>query len=151
MNDEPWAVRDAPVAPEGWILATENGWGALVVWSAGPRNVVRVPAPPRNRGTVVVTGFSDGAQTRERALLTDADLASIDDDIDAYLADAGLPPRPRGFDWYLRPPGASAATGPDAFWAAVWEGATAGLPLDGLHPARLRDAAAATLGRLYRN
>lgn len=150
MSDDPWGAGQASAAPEGWIPATENGWGALVVWAAGPLNVVRVAAAPRNRETVVVTGYSDGREVRKASRLTDADLESIDDDIDSYLAEAGLPPRPRGFDWYLRPPGAAAA-GPDAFWAAVWEAATAGLPHDGLHPSRLRVAAVAALERLYRS
>lgn len=149
MSDDPWGARQASAAPDGWIPATENGWGALVVWAAGPPNVVRVPAAPRDRETVVVTRDSDGRQTREPSRLTDADLESIDDDIDSYLAEAGLPPRPRGFDWYLRPPGAAAAS-PDGFWAAVWEATTAGLPDDRLHPSQLRVAAAAALDRLYR-
>jgi hypothetical protein len=149
MSDDPWGAGQASTAPEGWIPTPENGWGALVAWAAGPLNMVRVPAAPRNRETVVVTQYSDGRVTREPSLLTDADLESIDDDIDSYLAEAGLPPRPRGFDWYLRPP-AAAAGGPDAFWAAVWEGATAGLPNDGMHPSRLRVATAATMARLYR-
>ncbi|MFC8411766.1 DUF5956 family protein [Arthrobacter sp. NPDC057259] len=28
----------------------------------------------------------------------------IDDTIDEYLAAADIPPRPRGFDWYIRTP-----------------------------------------------
>lgn len=150
MSEDPWGARLASAPPEGWIQATENGWGALVVWAAGPLHVLRVPAAPRNRETVVVTSYSDGRETREPSRLTDADLESIDDDIDSYLAEAGLPPRPRGFDWYLHPSGAVPA-GPDAFWAAVWEATIAGLPRDGLHPSRLRIAVAAAADRLYRS
>ncbi|MEC5200382.1 hypothetical protein RCH21_002628 [Arthrobacter sp. PL16] len=40
--------------------------------------------------------MTNGANVRQPSMLRDADLASIDDDIDAYLAVAGVPPVPRG-------------------------------------------------------
>ena len=69
-----------------------------------PLFFVRVPAAPRDRQTVVVTHYPDGTEHRSPSLLTDAELESIDDDIDAYVADAGLPPRPRGYDSFIRRP-----------------------------------------------
>ncbi len=47
---------------------------------------------------------ADGGQERGFRPFTSADQAAVDDDIDAYLEDAGLPARPRGFSWYLRTP-----------------------------------------------
>ncbi|WP_326964855.1 DUF5956 family protein [Arthrobacter sp. PL16] len=75
--------------------ATANGWGALVSWVAGPANPCRRPAAAHDRHTEVLV-MTNGANVRQPSMLRDADLASIDDDIDAYLAVAGVPPVPRG-------------------------------------------------------
>ncbi|WP_285290094.1 DUF5956 family protein [Arthrobacter sp. ISL-72] len=45
----------------------------------------------------------DGSEHREQSMLTYAELESIDDDIDAYLVDAGRPSRPRGYLPTLHP------------------------------------------------
>lgn len=62
-------------------------------------------------------------------MLTEAGLSSIDDDIDVYLAEAGIPPRPRGFDWYIRRP-FNYDLDDDAFWGVVWASTTERLPDD---------------------
>ncbi|MBN3498842.1 hypothetical protein JYA52_15160 [Arthrobacter pascens] len=148
MSNNPWECEELSEAPAGWIPATENGWGALVVWAAGPGNVVRVPAAPRDRHTVVVTHYPDGSEHREPSMLSDAELESIDDDIDAYLDDAGLPPRPRGYDWFIRRP-QNTGPGDDAFWAAVWSATAASLPHEAMDPSKLKSPARDALARMY--
>ena len=147
MNQDPWASPEVAAAPAGWIPATENGWGALVVWAAGRGNFVRVPAAGHNRSGTAVNRSPGGSERRAPFLLTEADLASIDDDIDTYLADAGLPPRPRGYDWFIRPP--VNAEGEDAFWSAVWAGTTGDIPHDELHPSTMKGPAKELLARMY--
>ena len=61
MNKDPWACPELAEAPDGWILATENGWGALVVWAAGPGNFVRVPIADHERHGTVVYRWLDGS------------------------------------------------------------------------------------------
>ena len=95
MNEDPWASPELAEAPADWIPATENGWGALVVWAAGPGNFARVPIAEHERHGTVVYRRADGSERSEPFLLTKADLQSIDDEIDTYLAAAELPPRPR--------------------------------------------------------
>jgi hypothetical protein len=36
MTHDPWECTELSEAPNNWIRATENGWGALVLWAAGP-------------------------------------------------------------------------------------------------------------------
>ena len=149
MNKDPWACPELTAAPAGWILTTENGWGALVVWAAGPGNFVRVPIADHERHGTVVYRWADGSERSEPFLLTKADLQSIDDDIDTYLAAAELPPRPRGHDWFIRRP-SRFPVGEDAFWGAVWTAATAALSADdAVHPLTVKGPAREALARMY--
>ena len=148
MNNDPWASAELAEAPAGWILATENGWGALVVWAAGQGNFVRVRAAAGERYGTVVHRLQNGSERLEPFVLTEPDLESIDDDIDSYLADAGLPPRPRGYDWFIRRP-PNTDPGEDAFWGAVWAAATATLRHDAVHPSTLKGFAKEALARMY--
>ncbi len=61
MNNDPWASAELAEAPAGWILATENGWGALVVWAAGQGNFVRVRAASGDRYGTVVHRLQNGS------------------------------------------------------------------------------------------
>ncbi|MFI6099565.1 DUF5956 family protein [Lentzea sp. NPDC051213] len=113
--------RDRVVLLEGRRLLAlpDNGYQLLVAWAAGPRRVVRTPAPVH----------------------PDQDI--IDTFVNSYLVDAGVPPRPRGFAWYLDlPPGVS----PSDVWAAVDPGGAHGSPVD-LH--RVREAMERGLAGLY--
>ncbi|MEK0156993.1 DUF5956 family protein [Arthrobacter oryzae] len=147
MNTDPWASPELTEAPAGWILATENGWGALVLWAAGQGNFVRVPLADRDRHGIIVQKFPDGSERRAPFVLTEADLQSIDDDIDTYLADAELPPRPRGYDWFIRPP--DTGLGADAFWSSVWAATTAAVPDDAVRPSTMKDPVREVLTRMY--
>jgi hypothetical protein len=148
MDKDPWASTELAEAPSGWIRAMENGWGALAVWAAGHGNFVRVPAAAGDRYGMAVHRLPDGSERSEPFVLTQADLESIDDDIDSYLADAGLPPRPRGYDWFIRRPPNTQA-GEDAFWSALWAAATATLPGGGVRPAAIKGLAKEALARMY--
>lgn len=90
---------------EAWIEATNNGWGALVLWASESRNLRRQPGQS-DRWQVVHTVTADGSTSTHELPLTPKDLQELDDDVDTYLSEAGIPPRPRGFIWYIHlPPG----------------------------------------------
>lgn len=112
--------------------------------AAGAENLRRHPLSDEGR---TVTGYTETAGVREsfEEPLTAADRAGIDDDIDAYLRDADLPPRPRGFSWLIRVPDNSS---PEAFLAEV--DAEILRAADGsVHPRQLRPVFAAVLSDFY--
>jgi len=148
MSKDPWACPELAEAPDGWILATENGWGALAVWAAGADNFVRVPTAARERHGTVVHRRADGSERREFFVLTKADETSIDDDIDTYLEDAELPPRPRGYDWFIRRP-MRIPLGGDDFWGALWAAATAELSAGAVLPLAVKGPAREAMTRMY--
>lgn len=61
----------------------DTGFTMLVAWLTGPGHLVRLP-------------------DREPRASTDQD--AIDEGVEGYLADAGVPAPPRGHRWYQRPP-----------------------------------------------
>lgn len=150
MTHDPWECTELSEAPQDWILATENGWGALVVWAAGPGNFVRVRPPSSDRFGSIVRRLPGGEKERAPFRLTEADLSSIDDDIDSYLDEAGIPPRPRGFDWFIRRP-TNDDTDDETFWGAVWAATTERLPVDGLRPSTMAGPAKKAMAGYYRN
>jgi hypothetical protein len=87
------------------VEAIESGFGALVVWCAGPDHALRAPAADASQRqvTLQLTG-PDGRQQRTLRPFTDADQTAIDDDINCYLTAAGVQPRPPGFRWFIRLP-----------------------------------------------
>lgn len=118
MTLEKWA--DVPLAAnaksEAWIEATNNGWGALVLWASEPRNLIR-RLGQSDQGPVIESVTANGVTTTHESPLTLQDLQEADDDIDSYLSEAGIPPRPRGFIWYIRLP--SSVNNEREFWAAL--------------------------------
>ncbi|WP_144670371.1 DUF5956 family protein [Arthrobacter sp. U41] len=93
-----------------WAELPENGWGALMGWAAGRDNLRRCPSSDAGR---TVTGYIEDASGRTpfEEPFTAADREGVDDDIDMYLGDAGVPPRPRGFVWMIRVPDGSISPG----------------------------------------
>ena len=87
----------------GWIELDESGWDALTVWAAGPGQVGRMPQDDSSRRVPVVCE-TGGVVIRSEEPFTPADRAMIEEGINGYLADAGIPPRPVGFTWFLRLP-----------------------------------------------
>ncbi|BCW11500.1 hypothetical protein NtRootA4_25640 [Arthrobacter sp. NtRootA4] len=76
-----WDSFEVSEAPGSWALLTETGWHSMLIWAAGPARVVRIPKAQQARYQV-----------------------EIDDTIDEYIREAAIPPRPRGFDWFLQLP-----------------------------------------------
>lgn len=148
MTLDPWECTELSEAPQDWILATENGWGALVLWAAGPGNFARVRPASRDRFGSIVRRLPGGGEQRQPFMLTEADLSSIDDDIDVYLAEAGIPPRPRGFDWFIRRP-SNYDLDDETFWGVVWAATIERLPDDGLRPSTMAGPAKEAMASFY--
>jgi hypothetical protein len=146
-SDEPWDQVPIGACPPEWIEATENGWGALAVWCAGVENLVREPRSFEGRTIEVTCVGPDGVERSRSEVFTAADMESIDDDIDSYLAEAGVPLRPRGFAWFIRSPWE--VHGDDEFWRAftgsVYEQLTAQEPT----PRDIAAAAAIVTDKFY--
>ena len=94
----------------------ENGWGTLAAWSAGTENCRRQPRDYRSRTVRVTCVAADGTVQERTEPLTADDIEGINDDIESYLTDAGVPLPPRRFTWFIRLP-PSFHSGDD-FWAA---------------------------------
>lgn len=90
--------------PLGWMELSENGWGAIASWFAGPENVVREPMGERTDLIRVTCELADGTVKSFTETITEAEVPGIENDIDAYLEDSGLPARPHGFRWFLKLP-----------------------------------------------
>lgn len=91
-------------APEpGWELLPENGWFALLGWAAGASNLCRAPASDEGR-TVRVTLIERGVEHNYLEPFNPEDRAGVEASINGYLAEARVPARPAGYDWYLRAP-----------------------------------------------
>ncbi|MFL4479114.1 DUF5956 family protein [Paeniglutamicibacter sp. ORCA_105] len=90
--------------PLGWIELNENGWGAIAAWFAGPENVVREPMGERSDLVRVTCETADGTSSCWTETITGEVVQDIEDGIDSYLRDSGLPGRPHGYRWFLRLP-----------------------------------------------
>lgn len=149
MTNDPWECTELSEAPKDWIVATENGWGALVLWAAGPGNFVKVRTAAHDRSGLIVRRLQGGGEQRMPFSLTKADLSSIDDDIDVYLAGADILPRPRGYDWFIRRP--SKDLDDETFWGVVWTATTESLSEDGLRPSTMAGRAKEAMATFYRS
>lgn len=92
---------DEPPGP-GYHELTENGWGALIGWLSGVDRMVRCPERRIHMITEECTGRGG---TRRRTYPRPAeDQQYIDDMINEYVGDAGVPSRPGGWRWFLELP-----------------------------------------------
>ncbi len=109
VDAEPEEISAAPpdrvVALQGRRLLPlpDNGYQLLLAWVAGPRRVVRTPAPVH------------------------PDQEIVDAFVNSYLVEAGAPPRPAGFSWYLDLP---AEVEPADVWRLVDTGGEHGSQVD---------------------
>lgn len=141
-----WNEVPEEAQPEGWIELDETGWGAMAAWFAGPANVRRAPVGDRTQMVRVTCTKADGTVTSWKEPITADDVRGIEDAIDAYLKDAGLPPRPRGYRWFLRLPD---GVGDEAeFWARITE-ADMALPRAAKHPRDIVPTLGQVITRLY--
>jgi hypothetical protein len=147
MSDNPWERVPIGACPPGWIEATENGWGAVAAWFAGVENLVRQPRSYEGRTIQVTCVDRDGTERKSSEPFTAADIESIDNDIDSYLTDAGVPLQPHGFTWFIRSP--SEIHGDHGFWSAytgaVYEQVSTQAPT----PREIATAAAHIMDRFY--
>jgi hypothetical protein len=99
-----------------YVELSENGWGGVITEVAEPHRLRRVPIEITDF-TTTVTYEREGRKWSESMPRTAAEQQSIDDDIDEYLSAAGLPPRVRGFRWFIEvPPG---VPNEDEFWRRI--------------------------------
>lgn len=82
----------------------ENGFGSAIAFIAGPPNFGRRPADDSGRTVHVALEHPDGSSEEFDRPFTADDRASVDEAAGWYLADWGMPPRPSGFDWFVRMP-----------------------------------------------
>jgi hypothetical protein len=109
-----WSDAEDVGPSAAWVELPENGWGALMEWVAGRGNLGRRPSSDTGR-TVTGTIERAGEVRTFEEPFTAGDRQGVDDHIDMYLREAGLPPRPRGYIWMIRVPGGYES--PEAFLA----------------------------------
>ncbi|QFZ20411.1 DUF5956 family protein [Saccharothrix syringae] len=80
----------------------DTGFTMLLAWLAGLEHLVRLP--DRESHTVTVTEIRGTARITHSGPRTSTDQDTIDEGIEDYLADAGVPAPPRGHRWYQRLP-----------------------------------------------
>lgn len=129
------------VAGSGYVELPESGYGALLAWAAGLRRVRRA-ADRLNHQTRVTVVTGGDTTTYTRAHSTD-EQDDVDNDIDSYLRDAGIPPRPPGYRWFVELP---QGVTPDDLWEIVNTDLAAS---NATHPADVLAQVRTTLARLY--
>ena len=78
-------------------------WPLFLAWTAGPDWVVATPNRVEREPIVHTSGEADdGSVEYWEVPFSAEDQEEIDDGLDRELSMAGRPPRPRGYDWYLR-------------------------------------------------
>jgi hypothetical protein len=98
-----WESITVAEPSDRWTELDETGWDALIGWAAGPQNLRRFPNSDIGR-VVSMTRTRDGVTEQFEEAFTADDRRTVDDSIDDYLADAGIPARPRGYRWFIRVP-----------------------------------------------
>jgi hypothetical protein len=91
-----------PEDGENWYQVDEYGLAVLVLWSLRhdrAASSLHTEAPV----TKLTQETSGQTSTWERPR-TAQEQSDVDDDLDSLLADAGVPPRPRGRRWFVRLP-----------------------------------------------
>ena len=158
MTFQSWS--DFPVLPERserravsdpaarCLELPESGWGALVAWVAGPARVARGVAGSHDSPVVETVTTAAGTTHRSERARTPTDQAEIDDDADAYLKDAGVPARPRGFRWFLRFPPRCADE--DEFWTSLHSALDRDAP-EARSPLEIRNAIEGIVEELFRD
>jgi hypothetical protein len=146
-QDEPFnraSDTDVEVNGQRFRQLGDNGWFQLVAWFAGPRNVVRAHDDRAAHTVRVTTHDRAGGATTTTAPRTEADQDIIEETVNEYLAEAGVPARPRGFSWHLRVPAGRQVA---ELWRAIHaEERQAAKPLE---PADTASAARAALAVFY--
>ncbi|MCP2323591.1 hypothetical protein HDA40_002098 [Hamadaea flava] len=107
-------LASEPIGQSDVIELPDSGWGAIIAWLSPRDRVARLLDDRVHTTWVRIESNAGPSQFHERRSQAEQD--ALDHDVDGYLADASVPPRPRGYRWFLRLP-------PDldgnAFWARV--------------------------------
>jgi hypothetical protein len=103
MSPVDWAQVRLLQAPDDWETLPENGWAAVIAAAAGAARLGRRPADRTEHQTKVTmqVGRRVRRWTEPRSM---SDQDDIDEATNEYLAAAGLPVRPSGYDWFIRKP-----------------------------------------------
>lgn len=130
----------------GWAEVDENAWGTLLAWVAGPENARRRRATDDGRTVRVVVERAGVAEQHSTEPFTVYDRDLIEDGINPYLEEAGVPPRPRGYTWFIRvaPPGLTA----EEFLERV-NSAVLNAPPEVVMPRQWRERMEAVLSEVY--
>lgn len=96
-------VRAPQVAAAEWVALPENGWGAVVAYRVGPGRARPHAAPLEDRLVTEACTDADGTARRRTVPMTPEDVADIEESVNSYLLEVGLPPAP--FTWWeVAPP-----------------------------------------------
>jgi hypothetical protein len=87
-----------------WLVATEKGLGVMAAWAAGTVNVQKMPVDDRGRTVGAQCHDPDGHVRAWTEPFTVADRELVDEEIESYLLDAGVPLPPWGWVWLIRRP-----------------------------------------------
>jgi hypothetical protein len=87
-----------------YLELPDNGYELLLAWVAGPARARRTA--DRTQYTVTTTvrnhpGHSGQGHSVSTGPRTEEDWKIVDQMVNGYLRDAGVPPRPRGYTWYI--------------------------------------------------
>lgn len=97
------ASAPGPAGPgESWQEVDGFGLGLLVLWLLRHR-AVSVPITEPRLVRVTCTK-ADGSVEVSAQALTPKEQAEMDEDVNEFLSEAGIPPRPGTRDWFLRVP-----------------------------------------------
>lgn len=91
MEADRWSQVPIVWNPERYVQLPYTGWFLMLAWAAGPEKTARRP------------GTLQEAVASEDELGVDAEV-DIQAMTDQYLKDAGIPPVPPGFVWFLALP-----------------------------------------------
>lgn len=80
----------------------DNTWSLCLMWAAGPEWIVATPDRVTREPVIESTVGDDESIEYQEVPFSSEDQDDTDDVLDADLAVVGLPPRPRGYDWYLK-------------------------------------------------
>lgn len=89
-----------------YVSVISNGHGALTAWVAGPSRCYRTPHPASAHPPVRVTRGDPSREPEEVWFepYTEEDLRMVNDDVNSYLAEAGVRLQPRGYKWHVLVP-----------------------------------------------
>lgn len=105
--DDYTVLDELPPEGSGFVVLDEMFDAILLSWFAGPQHVVRCRSFLQREGPRESEVADDGSLVMVQRKWTAADRAGLDQHVDDELAEAGLPPRPHGFEWFLFAPGFS--------------------------------------------